>query len=354
MIRWAELLGLLVATTSCGGSVLRVEDGNVHEGRPIQAAAYAAYLQGRLDESEGHWVEAEASYRRVIELDGDSAEAWARLGWLSCEQAPQRAEESFEHARRISPHLNRLWLLRARCARLQHKYDRAREYAEQALISGPTNSETSEALAEICVAQGDLQRARAVAWGLVALDPSRRQSWELLLGIDQLPDAERTHAQTNLAQLTLQLRRRAPLSSTNGLPVSAVAQRALRADLDRKLDAALVRRDAASARSLATWLGLSTLELVRRALDLGAFDLALTEAEMLNTIAPNDIPIWVMALQAADQAGNQAIYLKLLAAPPKVQAVRDQDLLRRLYDVIERRTSARSAGTVGAADSPVR
>jgi len=351
MMRWVKFLGLLVATTSCGGPVLRVEDGNVNEGRPIRAAAYAAYLQGRIDESRGRLLEAQVWYRRVLELDEDSAEAWARLAWLSCEQAPQRSEEYFERARRISPRLYRLWLLRARCAKLQHHDDLAREYAEQALIFGPTDSEASEVLADICVAQGDLRRARAVAWGLVALDPRRRQSWELLVGVDQLPEAERAHAQANLAQLTLGLRHRGPLSSANGLPITALSRRALRADFNRRLDVALVSGDAAVARSLATSLGLSALELIRRALDLGAFDFALAEAEMLNAIDPDHVPTWILALQAADQAKNQEIYRKLLATPPKVQAIRDQDLLRRLGEVIERRTSARSAVIFRAADS---
>ena len=77
---------VLVFATSCASTVPveRAYDGRVVEGRYIEPAAYAAYLQGAIAESAGDFKRALAAYTEAARVDPRSVETAQRIADVRC------------------------------------------------------------------------------------------------------------------------------------------------------------------------------------------------------------------------------------------------------------------------------
>ena len=127
----------------------------------------------------GRVEQAEAAYRRVLEIDPRYALAHAGLGHMLGQNA--RHEEALEHMRRVVslrpdlPLVSALYVQMARSARELRRFDEAEGYLGQARALRPDHHEPLREMAELRAAQGRGDEAREFrrrARGLVGQSPA--------------------------------------------------------------------------------------------------------------------------------------------------------------------------------------
>ncbi len=106
--------------------VERAYGGHVVEGRPIEAAAYAAFLRGAIAEASGDSRGALSAYQGAAALDPNGPEIWTRVGAVRCALDPRdaQADDAFARALRVDDRYAGVWTAKAKCA-LARKDDAA-------------------------------------------------------------------------------------------------------------------------------------------------------------------------------------------------------------------------------------
>lgn len=316
-------LALLWATSlpACLGheTVVRVVDGEVHEGRYIAPEAYAAYAQGAFLEAQGHDADAADAFQRAAEEDPDSAEIWTRLGALACRARRTDAASHFRRAETIDARYAPLWLARARCARSARRTDEALRLATRAFALDPVDEATSILLAELDDDSGRPDAAGQLLDGLVARDPRSSAAWNALLDHAQRQDdaIARTRALAALDKL-------APRPPGAPEPTGAV-------------DAALRRSGLEAARRVALAARVAPGELALRAIDAGLPRIALEQARHVLAADPDDTDARIAELVAEDLAGNRERVERSLMELARKPATPSALGARMMADLLARR-----------------
>jgi hypothetical protein len=121
-----RLLAAACVVLGCGCTrerlVERVYDGHVVEGRPIEDAAYAAFLRGAIAEASGDARGAIVAFREAAQRDPNGSEIWARLGEARCLLDPhdKSADDALARAVALDGRYAGAWEAKARCARARN------------------------------------------------------------------------------------------------------------------------------------------------------------------------------------------------------------------------------------------
>ncbi len=280
----ATLAALLLG--GCFGSagvVRRDVDGRDVTGRWISPEAYALYLEGALAEREGQRQHALSLYQRVLERDPDAAEAWARLGALTCEQRPSAAERYFQRAAELAPRVAEVAAARARCALDQKQAATAIAAARRALALEPLNEDhTLTLVAALDLGGEELQATRLLDAWLLWGHASRRAGQRSLERARRSGDAARAA-------------RAARLLGRWGLGEPSL------------IEAALLRGALDEARQLALTQGTSPSELAALAWELGLQELARTQAALVLAADPSDADAWIVTALCAEGPERAAL-----------------------------------------------
>jgi protein O-GlcNAc transferase len=200
------------AHVSLAYSLVRL--GSIQDALP--AARKAIELaHGALGEAllgEGKAAEAEAEFRKALELDPKAAEAHAGLAEIQCRKGDYAgAEASASTALQLNPNLPRAYSVRGRINLARGQSIPAQADLTTALAGDPTDVEGQLALAQIHRKQGNISAAANAYRTVVAIDPTRGAA-QLELGeilvsqgdlagaraplekaIERLPDSARAH-----------------------------------------------------------------------------------------------------------------------------------------------------------------
>ena len=324
----AGLLSLSLAGCFGRGSVARVVDGNVREGRAIDETAYAAYLRAAFLESNGDTARALEELERALDWDPGSPEILTRIGELRCgtalaPNAPKPAEGeahaglvAFSRALGLDDAYAPAWLGRALCLERLGRRAEALTAAQNAAYYDPLRIESTTVVARLLFALGRPREAWAWLDARVLMEP-------------ESVDAERARLAAAVAEHAGERAARSQrVLATLGHPVPGNA----RAELEQ----ALAAGDLATARARALDLRLTSAELaifaVKRAPAL-AFDQALSVLRA----DPSDTSAWAAALAAADRLGDEQRFADALdeldpdPLPPSPEA------LELLGEIVARR-----------------
>ena len=295
---------LLLGGCLGGGTVTRIVDGRVEEGRAINEEAYAASLRAGIDDATGDRQRALDELERALAADPDSPELLARYGELSCRVGrdgparPGPALSALSRAIALDPTYAPAWLGRARCLSLLGRGREALAAAVNAAENDPIDVPATEFVAQLLFAAG--QPADAWAWldGLATLQPMSREAQHALLSAamhEQDATRERV-ARDALARLG----EYAPNAAASALTD------------------AIARADLPAARRAALDLHLSSSALALR-LAKAAPLLGLEQASSVLAADPSASDAWIAGLTAADELGDRPrfeLILRALAAVP--------------------------------------
>ncbi len=164
-----------------GQWVERVYDGHVVDGRPIEPAAYAAFLRGAIAEASGDSRGALVAYRDAVRKDPSGPEIWARLGAVGCTLDPhdKAADDAFGRALAIDGSYAGTWAAKARCARARKDDTTMLEASRRAAELDPSADGAGSLLARA----GGAVRDAATRDALVALTVTandRVAAWDAL------------------------------------------------------------------------------------------------------------------------------------------------------------------------------
>jgi tetratricopeptide (TPR) repeat protein len=184
--------GALAATLGavllgCGpGTVTRIVDGQMLEGRPIPPEAYASYLKAELWVAAGNRKAALAELENALDADPRSPQILTRIGELTClppanPSAGHRAFSWFERALERDAEYAPAFLGRARCLEALGRKGEALRDAEQGAYLDPLLLESTRTVARLLFAVG--RHADAWRWldARVTLEPESRDAWQLVL-----------------------------------------------------------------------------------------------------------------------------------------------------------------------------
>ncbi|HMA92649.1 MAG TPA: hypothetical protein VKP30_08185, partial [Polyangiaceae bacterium] len=210
--------------------------------------------------------------------------------------------------------------------------------AERALRLSPEEPRLSELAIRACLRAGRHSDALRYAWSHVAIYPEDTRGWYVLSEVLGPKSAL-------YSQVLRRATERIPMAIAYSLPraeqgvrLSERLDRTAQAELE--LDAALAASDTRATHRAARQLGLSTLELMDRALKVGAFEFARSQAQLAGSLLPDDPRIWQVRLVLADLAGDDAEFELLLAHPPQLPTSASADWTE-LNQLIDRRAGAR-------------
>ncbi|MCC6646516.1 MAG: hypothetical protein IT374_13205 [Polyangiaceae bacterium] len=174
-----RLIALSLLASGCAsigdpGVVDRRVLGRTTPGRFIGETAYEVSLTAALDDEAGRLEAAEGRYLLLTRLDGQSADAWSRLGSARCRRGVAQAavDDAFDHAARVEPRYAPAWVRRGRCALSRGDLVAAARSAARAFAAEPTSPDVSELSIEVARRRGDGAEADRLARGLRALSPS--------------------------------------------------------------------------------------------------------------------------------------------------------------------------------------
>jgi Tfp pilus assembly protein PilF len=288
---------LLLGGCLGGGTVTRIVDGRLEEGRAIDEEAYAASLRAGIADATGDRERALDELERALAADPDSPELLARYGEIACRaggNAPARpgpALTAFSRAISLDPSYAPAWLGRARCLSLLGRDREALTAGVIAAENDPTDVHATELVAGLLFAAG--QPADAWAWldGLATLEPDSRDAQRALLSAAL---RERDSTREHLARAALKRLGERSAGSAAGALGTAIAQ-----------------SDLAAARRAALDLHLSNSAL---ALTLArmAPALALEQASSVLAADPSASDAWIAGLTAADALGDRARFDAIL------------------------------------------
>jgi Tfp pilus assembly protein PilF len=294
-------IGVAVALllTSClgGGSVTRIVDGRVEEGRAVDEEAYAATLRAGIFDATGDREHALEELERALASDPDSPELLARYGEVSCRTDssgpphPGGALVAFSRAIDIDPTYAPAWLGRASCLELLGRTREALVAAKLAAENDPSDPRATELVAQLLFALG--QRAEAWAWldGLAAFRPTSAEAERALLAAAL---REHDEVRQHLARAAL----------------AALGERLPGADAAELADA-VQNGDLAAARRAALELHLSSSGLALH-LAKAAPRLGLEQADTVLAADPTASDAWIAGLVAADALGDTQRFTDIL------------------------------------------
>lgn len=364
---WSLLI--VVSMLGCKPEITRISDGSTRLERPIAPEAYAAFGRARLLELQGDTRDAIAAYLEVLAYDPEAAEAYVRVGTLSCDTDPAGAVRAFDAAERRNPDSAELHRAKARCALIHRRSQEAARAAARALRLAP-DRESSLLLIEAHRATGQAHGAERIAWAHVAMFPDDSRGWMTLADLvdprspiaAQLIHRATRRVPTGITYIPRASERASERASAPGHRPAEVVRdgrvtrstTALATPLDVKpaakldLDMAFAKGDVRAIHRAARVLGLNTLELVQRAMAAGALEFARAQATIAGQVNPDDFEIWQLRLRLADLLGDDTEFDALLDRPPAPPSrPASQTDLSVLYGVIEDRTGV-DAKTIAA------
>ncbi len=286
-------------TLGCGCAsaswVERAYDGRVVEGRPIEAASYAAFLRGAMAEASGDSRGALAAYRDAAEQDPNGPEIWTRIGAVRCALEPRDAEadDAFARALRADDQYAGAWRAKARCALARKDAAAVAVAARRAAELDPSPDGAHSLLARAGRTVRDATTRDALV-ALTATAPDRVVAWDALAAWAQSRGDVALWAKALEAVVTIAPARRDAIARAAEelagagqiAEARAIAAAAAVAE-DRPLseerhplavrlavDDALVRGDASAVELRATRAHLDLEEVAARALLGGRRDLA--------------------------------------------------------------------------------
>ncbi len=315
----------------CGATVTRVIDGRSVDGRPISPEVYALYLAARLAEERGDLELALCRYAAVLDEDPHAIEAWIRRGALECHIQPKNAARSLAQAQELDPSHPGVFAARAECAKRRGEREKALRFARRAFELEPTDFEFTRHLASALVDAGRSDEAEALLSGWLRRRPRDRRILEfwcnLRPGSQELIKAVLSEHDPALATQKAAL----PLPFVRTDPPNLA--RARNRGLVNQLDAALARGDRAEALTISRQLGLPLLELVARARAAGATELELELSLIALRLTPDQVPLWLRAIDLAVRLGQEVAEKELLTRLPTVKrplTAQERTLLRQL------------------------
>jgi tetratricopeptide (TPR) repeat protein len=301
-----------------GGTVTRIIDGRVEEGRAIDEEAYAASLRAGIDDATGNREGALDELESALASDPDSPELLARYAELSCRagrDGPARPGPGITASSRaisLDATYAPAWLARARCLLVLGRSREALTAAIAAAENDPLDAGATELVANLLFAAG--QKADAWAWldGLATLEPSSPEAQRALLSASlREHDATRERvARTALARLG----ERSPDAAESAL------------------EDAIASGDLGAVRSRALDLHLSNSALALR-LARAAPSLGLEQASFVLAADPTATDAWIAGLAAADALADRAGFetiLRTLAPEPLPPSATGLELLREI------------------------
>lgn len=305
--------------------VVRVVEGQDVEGQFVGEEAYAFYVRGALLEAEHDYAGASVAYAQALGYDPESRMLWVRLAAVHCELG-MSAQAELSAAMELDPAFAPAWYESARCALRAGAPTRARTLAETALRLDPDDEATVLLLASIEQSLKRPDRSASLLLTEVARSPQSVSAWRALLGQARTTD--------NRALESFALREIQRLDPKSRGPIADLEQPGPEED---SLDRELVSGHLAHARTLATRSRLVPASLAHRALEVGAPQVALTQAEFVLGADPTNTDAWIAALAAADQLGDAPTYERLLLAPPDRPTPPSPRAAKVLGELIERR-----------------
>jgi hypothetical protein len=335
-------LCLLIVANLLGcvrGSIVRVRAGHSYEEHAIDTRAYAAYAKGRLYELRGDLMHAVEQYQRVLSMDPEATAAWVRLGVIDCVTAPNLAQYAWQQAEQLDPESPQLWLERARC---ESNHERDSEALHFALLAIRFDPSSVEAVSVITSAASKLHRPSdglKWLWGAAAMNPANVSAWQALQTSSHVPASDRRYAAAQLAKLR-------PPDASAFVPTYSSATNSTRAihaawtaQWEQELEHSLGTGDIAVTRRLATLLGVNPVQLARRALLSGAYEIAWSQADMILNIDSTNASAWIVGLAAADRLGDSRRYLSMLHRAPRVTVAVEESLRSLLFDLVQNRVT---------------
>ena len=296
---------IAIALTSCiaPGGVTRVADGEVSEGRGIDAEAYASYFRAATLEAAGERKQALVELERALDSDPGSPEVLTRMGEVTCRSNPrfplaspampaeaaERALLWFARALDADQRYAPAWLGRAVCLETQGKRQEALAQAERAAELDPLRPESTRVMVRLLTALGRPEEAARWLSGYRVLVP-------------------------------------APLESEPPTGDSGVGKS--RATATHALERAFSDHDLPAARAAALELGLSSSGLALAAAT-AAPELALAQALSVLRADPSESDALIAALVAADRVGDDAHFaeaLQLFGGEPLPPSPRAREL----------------------------
>jgi tetratricopeptide (TPR) repeat protein len=283
--------------------VTRVADGEVQQGREIQAEAYASYLRAATFEATGDRKQALDEFERALDADPGSPEILTRVAELECGASPrlppisaavpaaaaERALLHFSRALDEAPRYAPAWLGRAVCLESQGRRREALAMATRAAALDPLRPESTRVMVRLLIA---LERREEAARWLSA--------YRVLVPAPLDPE---------------------PPTGDTGVGTE-------RASTSRSLERAFSDRDLAAARAAALELGMSRSALALAAAT-AAPELAIEQALAILAADPTDTDALIAALTAADLLGDTAHFdqaLKLFGGEPLPPSPRAKEL----------------------------
>lgn len=312
-LRYARLTTYVCATawaSGCGGytSTVRMVDGEALHGRPVSPRAYALYFDGMLAEAAGKTAAARESYLAAIEFDDEAPELWTRVAALSCQLDWSSADEEFGNALALDERYAPAWLEKSRCALRKKQLAQAISFAKQAQLCAPYDFEPTALLAELHIRNRDVDAALRQWVGYVTIEPKAWRAWKAILQLSRHHDVS---PWDTLARRALAL---VPSQPSKVEPAEAHAA-LRRAILDDQLDL---------ARTIATSHRLPQTLILAHGLELGRYELALAQAQMLVPANPESADLRVMGLLAASRAGDRTTLDAWLTLPEQLTPLSDE------------------------------
>ncbi len=322
----------LLASGACAssGEVTRIADGTREDGRYIDASAYSAYSRAALLEAAGDVRGALDAYEAAREADPESADVVTRIGALHCRADPKqpgRALKAFDQALELDPTYAPAFAARARCLESRGELKAALDQALQAVQHDALPVEQTELVVRLLFALGRKQEAWTWLEALVAQQRSSLQAWRLFRRFAE-QDADATR-----------LRRARLAEQALGIVPPAPGP-----DRDDSLDALLMAGDLDGARREVVSRRWKPSALALRAVELGAYELALTQGQSLLAADPSDSDAWIAVLVAAEQLHDQATFQRTLRALD-IEALSPSPRAAELFaGLLARRVSEEAAG----------
>jgi tetratricopeptide (TPR) repeat protein len=346
---------------ACQPKVTRIHDGSTLPDRPINTEAYASYLKGRLLEHDGNVRAATLEYVAALKADPKAAEVHVRLGAMHCEGLSEVSERAFGRAESIDPNNVSLWQERANCALKTGRFELARQFAARALHLNPNAPRSCHLLIVANIQDRPLKEssldssippeiranrrreALTLAWSCVSQHPKDSYGWHLLSMLysgsvreSLLAEAAKQTRQWDVPNHPPNLSNRNPTLYEPTGETRKTNWDIARANLS--LTQALYRGNSIEASKAARILRLNTLQFAIRAYELGAFELAYTEANRAFHVAPDNADAWALTFVLSEILGKSETFSELFATGVPTTKPREPVVIKALETLASRQS----------------